>query len=136
MWLYRVGLGPLIGGQVFLLTSVGRRTGRLHTTPVGYGHDPEADVFYLTSGGAVARIGTETCVRIRRRKYVWGAGDSPQPPSSSLEEAALGLAAYMRNNPARRRRWSRWTDRPFDDIPAAMLGVAGHFPMVRLRPVE
>jgi deazaflavin-dependent oxidoreductase (nitroreductase family) len=33
---YRVGLGPLLGGRVLLLTTVGRKSGLLRTTPLQY----------------------------------------------------------------------------------------------------
>jgi deazaflavin-dependent oxidoreductase (nitroreductase family) len=33
---YRIGLGPLLGGKVLLLTTVGRKSGLLRTTPLQY----------------------------------------------------------------------------------------------------
>ncbi len=35
-FLYRIGLGPLLGGKVLLLTTTGRKTGQPRTTPLQY----------------------------------------------------------------------------------------------------
>jgi deazaflavin-dependent oxidoreductase (nitroreductase family) len=43
--LYRLGLGGLIGKHTLLLTTTGRRTGRLRVVPLDY--QEEAGIFYL-----------------------------------------------------------------------------------------
>ncbi len=49
--LYRLGLGWLLGSRFMLLTHVGRKTGRRHSTVVEVvGHEPSTDTFYVVSG--------------------------------------------------------------------------------------
>jgi deazaflavin-dependent oxidoreductase (nitroreductase family) len=46
-WIYALGLGPLIGRLILLLTTTGRKTGSPHTAPLQY--EAREGVFYIGS---------------------------------------------------------------------------------------
>lgn len=51
LWLYRAGLGWLLGRRFIMFRHVGRKTGKTHETVVEVlDHDPEIDRFLVASG--------------------------------------------------------------------------------------
>ncbi len=66
--LYRLGLGPLLGRQVLLLTTTGRRSGRPRTTPLSY-HRIDGTPYLLSEAGTHAdwylNVAKDPNVRVR-----------------------------------------------------------------------
>ncbi len=51
IWLYRWGLGGLLGNRFLLLTHKGRKSGRLYDTVIEViKHDPATNTYYVVSG--------------------------------------------------------------------------------------
>ncbi len=51
VWLYRWGLGGLLGNRFLLLTHKGRKSGRLYDTVIEViKHDPATNTYYVVSG--------------------------------------------------------------------------------------
>ena len=46
--------GPFEGGRLLLLTTIGARTGRPHTTPLGYLPDEDRRLVIASAGGSPA----------------------------------------------------------------------------------
>ncbi len=51
MLLYRIGLGPVIGKLILLLTTTGRRSGLPRVTPLGY-EEIDSDIYLGSAQGA------------------------------------------------------------------------------------
>lgn len=101
IWLYRLGLGGLLGRRFVLLTHIGRVTGRpRHVVLEVVGRDEESGGFLIASGyGARAQwfrnIRAEPRVRfqIGRRRY---AGTARPLPAA---ESGRRLAEYAARHP-------------------------------------
>ncbi len=135
VWLFRARAGWLLDRQVLLLTTIGRRSGLPRTTPVGYLHDPVADVYYLTAGwgGAVNWL-ANVCACPRVRINVRGRERGAEAASASREDALAVLTAYTERNPFARRMWSRWIGVAFDGTPESYERVRAQFPTVAVTP--
>jgi deazaflavin-dependent oxidoreductase (nitroreductase family) len=136
LYLYRLGMGGLIGGKVLLLTAKGRKSGLDRVAALGYEYDPEEDAYYLVAGwdGKTdwyqnARANPRVRVRIGRRAFEAVAEPVPE------ERAMKRLAENARRNPFSARMWPRWTGRPFDLSEAGLRAAVPHFPMLALRPI-
>ena len=69
--LYAVGLGPLYGRLVLLLTTTGRRTGKARTTPLQYERVDEKFVVASARGTAAdwyRNVGVDPRVDVRVRR--------------------------------------------------------------------
>jgi deazaflavin-dependent oxidoreductase (nitroreductase family) len=135
IWLYRMGLGALLGGQVLLLTTTGRKSGLPRTTALGFVRHADEDAYYVTAGwdGRTdwyrnVRANPRVSVRVGRRRFESDAEVVPE------ERVVQFQAEYTRRNPFAARMYPRWTGRPFDGSEAALREVAPHFPMIALRP--
>ena len=104
--------GPYAGSTLLLLTSVGARSGRPHTTPLVYLADGERLVVFGTKGGAptnpdwyynlvanpdtTIELGTEEqTVRARvadedERERIWGAQKAAFPQFAEYEKTSQG----------------------------------------------
>ena len=134
VWQYRLGLGGVIGGRILLLTTTGRKTGKLRSTPLGYMHDQAAGTYYVTAGWhgrtdwyrnlvACPRVG----VQVGSRRFACTARQVP------IEQCMELQRRYKRRNPFAERVWRLWTDVSFDGSDAGLRLVAERFPMVALR---
>ena len=47
IYLYKIGLGGLIGSKLLLLTTIGRKSGKYRTTPLGYISGEEGPMLVL-----------------------------------------------------------------------------------------
>jgi len=96
--LYRLGLGPLIGKYILILSTTGRKTGEIHRTPVeyyryndrfyvmsGFGNKPDWYRNLLAEPHTSLNIGKETLHVIAKR------------PDSQQEWA--GVIAFLKSSP-------------------------------------
>lgn len=89
--IYRLGLGPLMGGQL-LLTTVGRRTGRPRRAGVDVmRHDPDTDTYYVMSGWGTRadwyrnlQADPALTVQVGRRTFPARATPLPEPEAADL----------------------------------------------------
>jgi len=99
--LYRLGLGPLIGKYILILSTTGRKTGKIHRTPVeffryndciyvmsGFGTTPDWYRNLLEDPHASLELGRETLHVIAKR------------PDSQSEWA--GVIAFLKSSPVTR----------------------------------
>ena len=132
---YKLGLGWMIGKYVLLLTTTGRRTGKLRRTPVEYIYDQEKDRYRLVAGWAGntdwyknVLANPHVMVQVGRRKF------------AAIAERACDedVAAYMlditQRYPHMQVVWNRWSDRPVDGTFESYVYAARFFPSVWLKP--
>ncbi len=135
LFFQRIGLGILIPRNVLIITTKGRRTGRLHRTPVEFGPGPRPDVPLVMSGwdghtdwyrNALA----DPCVR------VWMHGRERQARAEPAPDADVAklLKQIAQAQPAANRMWSRWAGFQMDGSDASYLAAAPHFPSLYLVP--
>lgn len=138
-WLYRAGLGWLLGRRVLSVTHRGRRSGRLHDTVLEVAlYDEERGESVVASAyGSAAdwyrNIQVEPALRIRtgRMDYV------PQQRFLNPDEVAEAAAEFCRLHP-----WeARLVTRVLPSIGAAVdaterdpVAMLGELPMVAFRP--
>jgi deazaflavin-dependent oxidoreductase (nitroreductase family) len=134
IYYYRIGLGPLVGGLVLLLTAKGRKSGLPRVTPLGFTFLPSEDTYYVVAGWGGktdwyqnARANPEVTVRVGRRSFATRA----EPVSE--DQAIEFLKENARRNPFSKWMWPRWTGETFDSSDAGLRRAAAHFPMIALK---
>ncbi len=137
LFFQRIGLGFLIPHNVLILTTKGRKSGRLHKTPVEFGPGPRGDIPLVMSGwdgrtdwyrNALA----DPCVHVWMRGHEWEARAERVPD----EDVAQLLRHIAKVQPAANRMWSRWAGCDMDGSDASYLAAAPHFPSLYLVPQE
>jgi deazaflavin-dependent oxidoreductase (nitroreductase family) len=133
--MYRLGLGWMIGGQVLLLTTTGRKSGKPRNTPLEYQFDAQSGRYRVAAGWGGntdwyrnARADPHVTVQVGRRKFAALA-----EPSSDEEVAEYMMAASQRH-PRMDDIWNRWSDRPLDGTPESYVYAARFFPSLWLHP--
>ena len=133
---YRLGL-PLFGGFILLLTTTGRRSGKLRQTPLEYRIEPETGCCIVMAGWGGktdwyrnARVNPHVLVQAGRRRFQAVAEALPE------EAVATWLMHVARLNPRALLMFSRWAGETLDGSEAGLLRAARHFPSLRLRPVN
>jgi len=134
---YRIGL-PLFGDFVLLLTTTGRKSGKLRYTPVEYRCEPGTGDFIVMAGWGGntdwrknIEANPHVLVQAGRRKFKAVA------ERLTDREVADWLAETVRVNPRSADIWSRWAGEPVTlDRPESLLNAARYFPSFRLRKKE
>ena len=96
--LYAIGLGPLIGGFITLLTTTGRRSGKKRVTPLQY--EKIGDDYYLGAARGVKadwvrNIQADPHVELRvGKKYVPGAAEVVTDPSRFADFIEIRLQRH------------------------------------------
>ncbi len=135
IWLYKLGLGWLIGKRVLLLHTTGRKTGKHRITPLEYSYDPTTDAYTVMAGWGGktdwyrnARANPQVYVQVGRRAF-----HAVAHPVSRAGVAEM-LAEVIQINPRALRMFARWSDEPVDGSPESLRKLAVHFPSLTLRP--
>jgi deazaflavin-dependent oxidoreductase (nitroreductase family) len=141
IWLYRLGLGWLLGKRFVLINHVGRKTGKVRqaVVEVVY-HEPETDSYILASGFGEKSdwyqnltAYPQVMVQVgRRRKWVC----AKRLPQSRATEVLL---EYNHQHPALLRTLAGMLGYPMDGSEESVRFFASQIPMVALvtdRPVK
>ena len=134
---YKIGL-PLFGNFILLLTTTGRKSGRLRHTPLEYRREHGTGHIIIMAGWGGntdwrrnIQANPGVCVQVGWHKF-----EALAEPLSETEVAAW-LAEAMRLNPMSARIWSRWAGEPVSaDAPDSLLRAAKFFPSFRLKPLN
>ncbi len=136
LFFQRIGLGFLIQPNVLILTTKGRRTGRLHKTPVEYGpglRGPDMPLVMAGWGGHTdwyRNALADPCVHVWMQGREWDARAERVPDA----EVAQVLKQIALAQPAANRMWSRWAGFQIDGSDLSYLAAAPHFPSLYLVP--
>lgn len=133
--LYRLGLGPLLGNQILVLSTTGRRSGNVHRTPLEYFVDEETGRVHVIAGWAGrtdwfrnAKANPKVGVQIGRQRFEGVAEPVPD------EKVANLLLQASREVPESLAIWSRWAGRELRPTFEDMLSAASKFPALALIP--
>ena len=133
---YSIGLPPF-GNFILLLTTTGRKSGKLRRTPLEYrreGGSGQIVIMAAWGGKTDWRRNLQANPRVQvqtgRKKF-----EATAEALSDVEVAGW-MAEAMRANPASARIWSRWAGEPVTiSEPDSMLRAAKFFPSYRLKPL-
>ena len=130
---YALGLGPIVGRLVLLLTTTGRRTGRPRVTPLQF--EETAGLLYVLSARGLhadrvrnLKTHPEAEVRLRRQRFPV-TGDLIHDPGQIADVLALRLA----HRPRMMRALLRAEGLPFPPGRADLEALATEIVMVSLR---
>jgi len=132
---YRLGLGWMIGRYVLLLTTTGRKSGKLRQTPLEYAYDTAKNRYRVAAGWAGntdwyrnVRANPRVTVQVGRRKFAALA------EQASDEEVAEYMMSISQRQPRMDSVWNRWSDRTVDGTFESYVYAASFFPSVWLKP--
>jgi deazaflavin-dependent oxidoreductase (nitroreductase family) len=136
VFFYKIGL-PIFSGFVLLLTTTGRKTGKVRQTPLEYRIETETDCYIVMAGWAGktdwyrnARANPNVQVQVGRRKF-----QALAEPLAE-EDVAAWLFHVAKVNPRALIMFSRWAGETLDGSETGLQRAAKHFPSLRLRPVD
>ena len=134
---YKVGLGWLTGKYILLLTTTGRKTGKLRHTPLEYVYDKENDRYRIAAGWGGktdwyrnVRVNPHVHVQVGRRSF------DTEAQIASDEEVAQYMMDVTRRHPRMDKVWNRWSDKPVDGTLESYIHAAKFFPSVWLKPMK
>lgn len=137
IWLYRAGLGALLGQRMLLLTHTGRRTGTARQTVLEVvDRGPEG---YLVASGFGERAQwlrnierhPEVTIQVGRRRLPAGARRLP------ADDSARAMLRYAQRHPRLARRLMSFCGIEMDGTPDDYLTVGRELvPFVRITPRE
>jgi deazaflavin-dependent oxidoreductase (nitroreductase family) len=134
---YKLGLGWMLGKRFLLLTTTGRKTGKLRQTPLEFVYDPQQDWYRVAPGWGGntdwyknVLHAPDVTVQVGRRKFL-AVAEMVGP-----EEAAEFMQTTSRRHPSMDKVWNRWSDKPVDGTWEGYLHAARFFPSVRLKPTK
>ena len=135
--LYKYGLHFLISEQVLLLTTIGRKTGKQRTTPVGYRFDAATGAYFVVAGWKGKTDWYQNALAQPAVSVVVGNSrfDALATPADD-ETVARHLAAYDQRNPFAKRLYLRLTGITSDGRHETFLKMAPFYPTLMLRRGE
>lgn len=132
---FRLGVGGFFYPPTLLLTTTGRKTGRLHATPLEYTYDGMSNTYKVSAGWGGktdwyrnARANPQVTLQVGR--LVFQATAEPCPD----EEAGRQMFEISRRVRVMDRVWQHWSDRPLDGTPESYIYAARFFPSLKLIP--
>jgi deazaflavin-dependent oxidoreductase (nitroreductase family) len=136
VFFYRVGL-PLFGDFILLLTTRGRKSGRLRHTPLEYRRE-EGTGYRIIMAGWGGNTDWRRNIEVNPQVSVRAGREEYRAAAERLtdDEVAAFLVLAMKINPGSARIWSRWAGEPVRiDDSESILRAAMHFPSYRLKPI-
>lgn len=135
IWLYRLGLGGLLGTRFLLLSHTGRKTGRVRQTVLEVvRYDRDTTTFFVAAGFGSGsdwyrniRANPRVIVQCGRRR--WEMVADFLPPEQAGEE----LLDYARRHPMALRELARFMGYRLDGSPAGIRALGQVLAMVAFR---
>jgi deazaflavin-dependent oxidoreductase (nitroreductase family) len=132
---YKIGL-PLFSDFILLLTTKGRKSGKLRYTPLEY-YREEGTGYFIIMAGWGGRSDWQKNIQANQNVYVQAGWKSFEAVAEQLTE--VEVASYIKkailNNPKSTRIWSRWAGETVTLAePHTVHTAAKYFPSFRLKP--
>lgn len=135
VWLHQIGLGSLAAHNLLVITTRGRKTGRVHLNAMRYEHDRATDTFYVLSGWGGR---TDWYRNVRHDQQVFVAvGRRRFPCTATLlpaEDTIAVLHTYLNRNPFGVGTIRIETGITYDGEDEIPLSIASYYPAVAFRP--
>jgi deazaflavin-dependent oxidoreductase (nitroreductase family) len=135
--LYKCGLHCVVSQHVLLLTTTGRKTGELRTTPVGYTLDPTTNTYYIVAGWKGKSNWYRNALTNPAVRAIVGKSrfDALAAPVDETVVAKL-LAEYARRNPFAGRLLLKLTGIVSDGTYETFLKMAPFYPTLAVRRTD
>lgn len=132
--MFKLGMGGLVKDYILLLTTTGRKTGRLRQTPLEHRYDEANDRYFIMAGWSGRTdwyrnitANPNVQVQVGNRKFSCTA----EPASEADVVHALTETAKI--NPSMLKVWSRWANEELDGSQESFQRAAAHFPSFWLK---
>ena len=134
--LYRLGLGGFVGPHFLLLTTLGRKSGKIRHTPLEFSADEKTGGYIVMAGWGGKTDWYRNALANPRVKVQigWRKFEAEAEPLPNLEVAQM-LLEISRKAPRMVAVWQRWCDKPLDGTLTSYIYAARFFPSLRLIPV-
>jgi deazaflavin-dependent oxidoreductase (nitroreductase family) len=134
---YKLGLGWMVGKYILLLTTTGRKTGKIRYIALEYIYDKENDRYRVAAGWGGhtewyrnVLKNPKVHTQVGRRKF-----DSIAERACD-EEVGKYMKSVSERHPNMDKVWNRWSDQPVDGSLDSYIHAAKFFPAVWLKPVK
>ena len=134
---FKLGLAGLLKNYFLLITTTGRKTGKIRQTPLEHRYDEVNDRYLILSGWAGktdwyrnVSANPNIHVQVGNRKFHCHA----EPASN--EEVALILEETARISPDMLKVWSRWAGEELDGSYQSLQRAAKYCPSFWLKPEQ
>jgi deazaflavin-dependent oxidoreductase (nitroreductase family) len=135
--LYRIGLGRLFGHRFLVVTSRGRKTGRIYRTPLEVVRYDQVSGEAVVGSGWGANASWYRNIQATPALEIWLGGHRFRPAQRFLnaEEAVEVMLDYASRNPAAAQELGSWMlGRPYDNSREAAEALVEKVPFVAFRP--
>ena len=135
IWLYRWGLGWMLGQRFLMLTHTGRKSGLSRQTVLEVVKpDPEHQTYYVASGFGEksdwyrnVMVNTDVTIQVGKKRY------SAQAERLSEEDAEEVLMDYARRHPATLHELARFMGYQIDDTEEDYRALGRVLPIIAFR---
>ena len=132
---FKLGLGGLMKDYFLLITTTGRKTGKVRQTPLEHRYDEANDRYLILSGWAGrtdwyrnVKANPDIHVQVGNRKFACHA------EAASEADVVKVLEATARISPDMLKVWSRWAGEELDGSPESLQRAAKYCPSFWLKP--
>jgi deazaflavin-dependent oxidoreductase (nitroreductase family) len=139
IWLYRLGLGGMLGERFLLLTHTGRKSGLLRKAVLEVvRHDKDSGVYYVASGFGEKSDWYHNVMKEPRVTVQSGRKPGFKAVAEHLipEEAELELLDYARRHPTAMRELARFMGYLLDGSEEDIRALGRILPIFALRPIK
>jgi deazaflavin-dependent oxidoreductase (nitroreductase family) len=135
--LYRLGLGGFVGPHFLLLTTTGRKTGKIHRTPLEFTFDEKSGGYIVSAGwgGRTDWYKNALATPVVKLQVGWKKFEAEAFPIPH-REVAEQMLEISRRAPAMIPVWQRWCDKPIDGSLTSYIYAAQFFPSLRMIPLK
>ncbi len=137
IWQYKMGLQGPISGQILILNTIGRKSGKSRQTALGYGYDAESKTYSVMTGwggssdwyqNALANPNVELWIGRQRIKAI----ANPVTSDQAIEK----MKALIAINPHASDMLGKLSKKPFDGSETWYQEMVRLFPYLSLTPID
>jgi deazaflavin-dependent oxidoreductase (nitroreductase family) len=137
IWQYKLGMQRPISGQILILNTIGRRSGKRRQTALGYGYDADSKTYSVMTGwggrsdwyqNALVNPDVELWIGQQRLKAI----AEPVPSDQAIEK----MKALIAINPHASDMLGKLSKKPFDGSEIWYQEMVRLFPYLSLTPID
>ena len=137
IWQYKLGLQGPISGQILILNTIGRKSGKKRQTALGYGYDANSKTYSVMTGwggrsdwyqNALVNPDVELWIGRQRIKAI----AKPVPSDQAIEK----MKALVAINPHASDMLGKLSKKPFDGSEAWYREMIRHYPFLSFTLVD
>jgi len=131
---YQIGLGSLMGKRILILTTVGRKSGKLRRTALEYDYDPANGSYLLMTGwGGKSDWYRNALMNSNVELWVGKKRFKANARSASVNEVEAVMQKLLHYYPRVVKTWESVTGLSYDGTPDSLSRMAASFPSLVVR---